>query len=219
MGTTLTPAEITQLAAELRQLATEAEAAGAPLDDASMQSTIKAAVVFAAEAQDEKILAGKQILETLHTQVMAASTPTEFATLQEHYQDAATRHERELERVIDQHHLAPVVDEVTAALTTSRTQDAPYTDPLRPGSFYFIGLSQKEAARNPELVQIWMKLGGAFDRDILGDRQAVKAAKRRCKAIYRESPGAPQFKIYASDFLHEDVPDLTYSEYTGLSRP
>jgi hypothetical protein len=110
---------------------------------------------------------------------------------------------------------------VNEPATDSRTEKStePAEAPLRPGSFYFIGLSQREAATSPHLMRFWVQLGGAFDRDVLGDRQAFKAAKRRCKAIYRENPNAPQFKIYASDFLHEDVPDLTYSDYTGLRRP
>jgi hypothetical protein len=220
MSQALSQHAINQLAAELRQLVADAETAGTPLEPEEVQSTVSASVVFAAGVADEKILAGKQVLETLHKQVMGASTPTEYTTLQAHYQDAAARHEQELKRVLDRHNLAPIVDEIAAAIAAPRSDaNAEERNQYRPGSFYFIGLSPKEAAKSPHLMQVWMKLGGAFDREILGDRQAFKAAKRRCKAIYRQTPKAPQFKIYASDLLHEDVPDLTYSEYTGLPRP
>jgi hypothetical protein len=225
MTETLSPDEISELAAELRELAAEAQAAGAPLDDQDLKSAIKAAVVFAAELQDDKILAGKQVLDALHEQAMAASKPAEFATLQEHYQDASARHERELDRVITQYNLTETIEQVAAevAVASSHEPEPTQGDRLRPGSFFYIGpsldaLAEFPRAEVPDLMQHWLKYGGAFDRAALGDRRAIKAAKRRCKAIQRCDPKAPELCIYASDFIHEDVPDLTYSEYTGLSR-
>lgn len=189
----LTQQEVIQLAAEVRAFTAEAAAAGTPLDADDVDSLIRAGVVFAAEAADERVLAGKQVMDTLHRQVMAASTPEEFEALQDHYRDATDRHEQELKRVIQEHDLSTVIEQVASAVQADDGDqlDRTSTNPLRPGSFYFIGLSRREAAKSPDLMQLWMKLGGAFDRDILGDRPAFKAARRRCKAIYNDNPAAP----------------------------
>jgi hypothetical protein len=55
----------------------------------------------------------------------------------------------------------------------------------------------EDAAAAPDLMQSWMKKGGAFNRGVLGDKKAMKAAKRRCKVLHKQCPSL-DFTIYSS---------------------
>jgi hypothetical protein len=60
----------------------------------------------------------------------------------------------------------------------------------------------------------------AFDRDVLGNRQAWKAAKKAAKEYYKAGGySGPRIKLYGSDFIFDEYKSVGGGEYVYVPRP
>jgi hypothetical protein len=83
-----------------------------------VQGIIRTRVMVEADAADERTLAAFNVMSTIKSQRDAASSQAEIDALDEHYTDAETRYNAEVERVIQENGLEPIVEAISSAVLT-----------------------------------------------------------------------------------------------------
>ena len=80
--------------------------------------------MLAAEVVDERLLAASKVMDGLARQFEAASSQPERDALHEHHRDAENRFNHEVERLIDENRLQPIVEKIAAAVLTDDADQA-----------------------------------------------------------------------------------------------